>query len=1571
MKTRLFHKSLAAVLCVLLLLSALPLTASARQHYNLYIVYPDIQAKRDAGSSPYGGNTTDYYRQRLPFDGSYQCVYLAQNEAEGFQLFFYEWYDPRELHVSVSDFVNVSGEKLAHTVYREEYFTSTGVEDFPLADPLLPYNGEAVMTEPGCNRMFYIELQSAKNQTPGEYTATVTLSDENSVLTTRYIKATVWNFTLPEAHYATTIAGLYNTASGYGGTNNFLKECGVRFNGNEIVPEDVPLAESILEGWQEVLLEHGITTYELPRFLIDNDAKSAQLAMADTRRKAFAVPLLSYGLSGGSFNAATTARIQQYRDLVQGNAYLENKAFFYAADEQCWADETEAEAYNARIAAIEAIWPNYHAVMPINSMNTFTIQKLRDTTDILCMNQQLLHEYSDARTVFTDGTWNRTWRYQGDVQDGGFYFHRWGKSTMGVFSRILYWQASALGSDGILHWNAAFLPNDTDGEPYDVWEHMAIPPKVSPSTGNGDGTLVYPGYPIGLSQTKPVVSLRLKQIRDGMDDYDYLTMAKEFLGNEQWAEYINRVLFKYSESGINEIYDSEGIDWVGWECVTMNSARVAIGNALSEANTTHTYGDWQTVVEPDASHDGVQIRTCTACGAEESRTLTTHEHTFGDWTQTTAPTCTVEGKETRACTGCGVTETREIAPTGHVFGAYSGSGATCTADAQRTRTCAVCGVTDTLVQHALGHDWGDWTQTDPTCTEDGLKTRICVRCGETETAVLPSAGSHSFGEWTVTTEATCTADGSKARTCTVCSYEETETISALGHDFGDWVVTTPATGSAAGEETRTCSRCNTTETRAIPAIPAGYGYFSGGYGTAESPFLISNTADFDHIDDFYVEYGDNLPCTPVYFAQTSHLDLSVPYLLNYNEGEEEDEFEYYAATPVSVMHDAVYDGGGYEIFATMGITCFTDSAYSGIFGLVTDSTIRNLRVFMEGVTFTCTGANGCAGMIARAENCLFDTVRVRMWGDARILSSTGSANVGVLAGCAANCGVQNCLAQISGQELGLIGSSTSGFSSSNTWWVTDEYDAYDWQADIPNVTGILFVHEDYCGVTLEIADGQIVIPNFTLLTDAQGNVQSEPLQYDPTATGLRYHLYYADHVTFAAGEHGTLTGAGSAVLYGEPFETKTVTGLQPIPDAGYVFAGWAVSVQGSASNQNERSMTLQADGTYTYSTVLQYDMGAAVVTANFEAHDPHSFDAEVTAPTCTKGGYTTYTCSVCGYTYTADETAALGHNWVGQKDLMGNVHVVCTRCGEEKYTIKIDPWNMQIAPEAKFQLDHQTHVVLEDTIFQPDCTSNGLIHCACMTCGEEIFVEQDALGHDFGEWTVTTPATTSSEGEETRTCTRCQVTETRAINRLPAEPRFVVSDGRAKPGETVQITVSVENNPGIIAALLKMEYDPDVLTLTAVQNGDVFGDGVYQPGGNLSAIPYTTVWVDPLASANYTADGTLVTFTFTVAADAPVGTTPITVTYDTNSSLNTDLEYVAFTVQNNAVTVYTRLAGDADGDGEVSLGDVVSLTRFLAGGWNVTVDEGAADVDGDGLLSLKDVVLLRRYIAGGWGVELI
>ena len=65
-----------------------------------------------------------------------------------------------------------------------------------------------------------------------------------------------------------------------------------------------------------------------------------------------------------------------------------------------------------------------------------------------------------------------------------------------------------------------------------------------------------------------------------------------------------------------------------------------------------------------------------------------------------------------------------------------------------------------------------------------------------------------------------------------------------------------------------------------------------------------------------------------------------------------------------------------------------------------------------------------------------------------------------------------------------------------------------------------------------------------------------------------------------------------------------------------------------------------------------------------EAPHVHNYEADVTEATCTTGGYTTFTCS-CGDSYIADETPALGHNFVDGE---------CSRCHEKEDVPMVNPF---------------------------------------------------------------------------------------------------------------------------------------------------------------------------------------------------------------------------------------------------------------------------------------------------------
>ena len=66
----------------------------------------------------------------------------------------------------------------------------------------------------------------------------------------------------------------------------------------------------------------------------------------------------------------------------------------------------------------------------------------------------------------------------------------------------------------------------------------------------------------------------------------------------------------------------------------------------------------------------------------------------------------------------------------------------------------------------------------------------------------------------------------------------------------------------------------------------------------------------------------------------------------------------------------------------------------------------------------------------------------------------------------------------------------------------------------------------------------------------------------------------------------------------------------------------------------------------------------------------------------------------------------------------------------------------------------------KETVVAPTCSEKGYtIHkCSCGDSYKDTYV--DASGHSWSNWTTTKEATTSAEGEQTRTCGRCQETET-------------------------------------------------------------------------------------------------------------------------------------------------------------------------------------------------------------------
>jgi len=177
---------------------------------------------------------------------------------------------------------------------------------------------------------------------------------------------------------------------------------------------------------------------------------------------------------------------------------------------------------------------------------------------------------------------------------------------------------------------------------------------------------------------------------------------------------------------------------------------------------------------------------------------------------------------------------------------------------------------------------------------------------------------------------------------------------------------------------------------------------------------------------------------------------------------------------------------------------------------------------------------------------------------------------------------------------------------------------------------------------------------------------------------------------------------------------------------------------------------------------------------------------------------------------------------------------------------------------------------------------------------------------------------------------------------------------KVKTGRTVNVSLFIENNPGIAIASIKLNYDKDVFTLKEVENGEIFD--TLDTGINL-------LWS---ADGNSEDDGVLATLTFEVDENAQEKDYAISA--KVNEAYNEDSEKVDIAVLDGKITAYNVIYGDANDDDIVSALDVLLLRKYMAnydyekGTSSIDVARGA-DANGDGIVTALDVLLMRKYMA--------
>jgi len=423
-------------------------------------------------------------------------------------------------------------------------------------------------------------------------------------------------------------------------------------------------------------------------------------------------------------------------------------------------------------------------------------------------------------------------------------------------------------------------------------------------------------------------------------------------------------------------------------------------------------------------------------------------------------------------------------------------------------------------------------------------------------------------------------------------------------------------------------------------------------------------------------------------------------------------------------------------------------------------------------------------------------------------------------------------------------------------------------------------------------------------------------------------------------------------------------------------------ISGTVSNKT-LTLSLAANDTviirYTKDSSVSNNDDRGWVSFDYELplHESHAdILADTIDPDCT-------TAVICDYCHTVVK-AALGHTEV----IVPGTEPDCTNSGisEGKHCSVCN--EILIAQETVPALGHVE--ILHDAQ-SPTCTGIGWnAYMTCSRCDYSTYEELEATGeHIFTSYVYNNDATCDADGTETSNCDYdCGESISRTVENSKLhhsfEPdgvcircgkseeilpfRFEVSQSKGKPGDTVELHIDIEGNPGIAAAEMKLSYDSDKLSLLKATDTGLLNGGVFS--NDTDTNPYLLRWADTAATENNVNNGTLVLLEFQITENCPSGMLPVSLELSSDGiySISSDVIYASSV--NGYIEVTDRTPGDVNSDGEVTMMDSTILRRWLANWSDVTIDESNADVNGDGEVTMMDSTILRRYLANWSGVEL-
>ena len=461
-------------------------------------------------------------------------LWAARGEYESFQIVA----GLSSVDVAVSDLTGPDGQvipKSSFTLFREKYMQVKGSSpnwhgsNQPMApgwyaDALIPFtdpatgkrlSGAQLTAAPfdlkaGNNQPIWVDLLVPKTAAPGTYSGTYSVTSKQGEFTGQ-IALKVWNFAMP-ASPALKTSFLFFTAGSVAAQRELLR--------NKISPLSTSPADQL-----SLMKEYGLSVTHTGPFS---------------------------GADIGHCSMSPAPPVSQFKAL----AAAQRPGLFlydYSADEIGGCSNLYPTIQQWGRNMHEAGIQNLVSISPTPALYSDGSGSGRSAVDIWVL-LPLMYNNAKAQVDHVLKKGDTVWSYNTLVQDA--YSPKWEIDFPPVNFRVQPgFINQSLNLSGLLYWRVDKWPADPWN---DVYSFSASYP--------GEGMLVYPGKQVGVDGV--VASMRLKWLRDGVEDYDYVQILKN-MGKADLALEISR---------------SVGPDWTSWtrDPEAIEAARRKLGDTIDK-----------------------------------------------------------------------------------------------------------------------------------------------------------------------------------------------------------------------------------------------------------------------------------------------------------------------------------------------------------------------------------------------------------------------------------------------------------------------------------------------------------------------------------------------------------------------------------------------------------------------------------------------------------------------------------------------------------------------------------------------------------------------------------------------------------------------------------------------------------------------------------------------------------------------------------------------------------------------------------------------------------------------------